>query len=114
MDLQEDQTKGPGDPSTKDRILGALRQVVDPELGINIVDLGLVYDVEILDGQVRVKMTMTSPACPLHDYLSEMVHTAIGVCVPNVRSVEVVLVWDPPWSPERMSEEARRQMGWPR
>jgi metal-sulfur cluster biosynthetic enzyme len=97
---------------TREQILESLRQVIDPELGVNIVDLGLVYGVEIQNSHVRVRMTMTSPACPLYEYLSEMVHTAIECSVPNVRSVEVMLVWDPPWSPERMSEEARRRLGW--
>lgn len=112
MNADEGLIWGHSGKPTEEQILEVLRQVIDPELGINIVDLGLVYGVEIQNTHVRVKMTMTSPACPLHDYLSEMVHTAIEYSVPNVRSVEVLLVWDPLWSPARMSEEARRQLGW--
>jgi len=108
---EESHSESSGKP-TREQILESLRQVIDPELGVNIVDLGLIYGVETLNGNVRVKMTMTSPACPLNEYLSEMVHTTIEFSVPNVQSVEVVLVWDPPWSPERMSEEARRRLGW--
>ena len=91
----------------------ALRQVVDPEVGVNIVDLGLVYRIEIADRRIAVDMTMTSPACPLGAYLKETAHTAIRHCVPDVESVTVRLVWDPPWTPERMSPHARSQLGWP-
>ena len=98
---------------TEEQVLEALRQVIDPELGINIVDLGLVYRVEIGGGRVRVSMTMTSPACPLNAYLSEMATSAIFSSIPQVRSAKIDLVWDPPWSPERMTEEARRRLGQP-
>jgi metal-sulfur cluster biosynthetic enzyme len=90
----------------------ALRDVVDPEVGINVVDLGLVYGVEVDEGHVRARMTMTTPACPLHGYLTTMAESAIRTQVPEVRSVSVELVWDPPWSPEMISEAARRQLGW--
>lgn len=93
--------------------LGCLYDVVDPELGINIVDLGLVYDLNVDDELVCVEMTMTTPACPLHDYLTEQVEQAIRAEMPDVRSVAVHLVWDPPWGPERMSRVARQELGWP-
>jgi metal-sulfur cluster biosynthetic enzyme len=93
------------------QVLDALRQVVDPELGVNIVDLGLVYGTEVRDGHVHVKMTMTTPACPMEELLMEMVHSAILRELPAARSVEVDLVWDPPWQPEMMSDEAKRQLG---
>jgi metal-sulfur cluster biosynthetic enzyme len=89
----------------------SLRQVIDPETGVNIVDLGLVYDVEILNGHVRVVMTLTSPACPLNAWFSEKVKSVVESSFPNVQSADVVLVWDPPWSPDSMSQEARRQLG---
>jgi metal-sulfur cluster biosynthetic enzyme len=98
-----------GEPEEK-QIREALRQVIDPETGVNVADLGLVYGVEILNGHVRIIMTLTSPACPLNAWISEKVNSVIKGSVPNVRSVEVVLVWDPPWSPDRMSQEARRQL----
>ena len=91
-------------------IRDALRTVIDPELGVNIVDLGLVYRVEIEAPRVRVEMTMTSPACPLGDYLKGLVEAAVKAAVPGVEHVEVALVWEPPWDPERMSDEARRQL----
>jgi metal-sulfur cluster biosynthetic enzyme len=93
------------------QVLDALRQVVDPELGINIVDLGLVYGTELRDGQVHVRMTMTTPACPMEELLMEMVHSAILRELPEARSVEVDLVWDPPWGPEMMSDAAKAQLG---
>lgn len=88
----------------------ALRHVVDPEIGINIVDLGLVYDIEIQDARVRVTMTMTSPACPLGDYLKDLSDSAIRQRVPGVQEVEIALVWEPPWNPDMMAEEVRRQL----
>jgi metal-sulfur cluster biosynthetic enzyme len=97
--------------SLPDHVLDALRQVVDPELGVNIVDLGLVYGTEVRDGQVHVRMTMTTPACPMEELLMEMVHAAIMREIPDARSVEVDLVWDPPWGPEMMSDAAKSQLG---
>ena len=112
MNQQEGVSSESPDRSIKEAVLDALRDVIDPELGINIVDLGLVYGVEILNGQVTVRMTMTSPACPLNAYLSEKATAAILSSVHSVKSAKVVFVWDPPWSPEKMSEAARREMGW--
>ncbi|MGE3152842.1 MAG: metal-sulfur cluster assembly factor [Nitrospiraceae bacterium] len=93
------------------QVLDALRQVVDPELGVNIVDLGLVYGTEVRDSQVHVRMTMTTPACPMEELLMEMVHSAILRELPEARSVEVDLVWDPPWRPDMMSDAAKAQLG---
>ena len=91
-------------------IRDALRTVIDPELGVNIVDLGLVYRVEIEAPRVRVEMTMTSPACTLGDYLKGLVEVAVKAAVPGVEHVEVALVWEPVWDPDMMSDEARRQL----
>jgi metal-sulfur cluster biosynthetic enzyme len=94
-----------------DVVLAALREVIDPELGVNIVDLGLVYGVDVADGgAVRITMTMTSPACPMRDYLEGLVESSVLARVPDVRSVRVDLVEEPPWSPDLMSEAARRQL----
>ncbi len=90
------------------RVVDALRQVVDPELG---VDLGLVYGSEVRDGQVHVTMTMTTPACPMEELMMEMVHSAILRELSEARSVEVDLVWDPPWKPDMMSPAAKAQLG---
>jgi metal-sulfur cluster biosynthetic enzyme len=88
----------------------ALRTVIDPELGVNIVDLGLVYRVEVEGPRVRVEMTMTSPACPMGDYLKALVDAAIKGTVAGVQHVDVVLVWEPTWDPDMMSDGGRRQL----
>ena len=88
----------------------ALRRVIDPELGINIVDLGLVYAIEIDGTRVRVVMTMTSPACPLGDYLKDLVDSTVKWRVREVEDLEIVLVWEPRWNPDMMSAEAARQL----
>ena len=90
----------------------ALKGVEDPEAGMNIVELGLVYGIDAQPGRVRVAMTMTSPACPAAAYLADEAEAAIREAAPEGTQVEVALVWEPPWTPERMSEEARRRFGW--
>lgn len=93
-------------------ILDALRDVIDPEIGINIVDLGLVYEAQLRDGNARVVMTMTTAACPLGESIAEEARTAILRDVPGVTSVSVDLVWDPLWQPSMMSPAARERLGW--
>ena len=88
----------------------ALRHVVDPEIGVNIVDLGLVYRIEVEGPHARIAMTMTSSTCPLADYLKDLVRSAIRQYVPDVVDVDITLEWAPPWSPDMMSDEARRQL----
>jgi metal-sulfur cluster biosynthetic enzyme len=88
----------------------ALREVVDPELGVNIIDLGLVYAIEVVDGEVRVTMTMTTPACPLRDYIRDLVESTLLDRVTGAQGVVVDIVQDPPWSEDMMSEAARRQL----
>ena len=90
----------------------ALRTVNDPEIGINVVDLGLVYSVEVSGNHVCVAMTMTTQACPLHAYLTEAAETAIRQCAPDIEVVQVNMVWDPPWTPAMMSDLAKKQLGW--
>jgi metal-sulfur cluster biosynthetic enzyme len=92
-------------------IRAALHEVLDPEIGINIVDLGLVYGIDVRDRDVVVRMTMTTPSCPLSGYLADAVETAIRDRFASVAGIDVDLVWDPPWSPAMMSEAARRQLG---
>jgi metal-sulfur cluster biosynthetic enzyme len=94
-----------------DDVLAALKQVVDPELGVNIVDLGLVYRAERIGDVVAVRMTMTSPSCPLGEMLLEEVRAALHDRFPQGGEVSVELVWDPPWSSELMSLAARQQLG---
>jgi len=97
---------------TAEAVRGALRRVIDPEVGINVVDLGLVYDVRVEDGNVGVAMTMTTPACPLGEILTEQAEAAIRQQVPGAGSVTVDLVWEPPWRPAMMSDAAKAQLGW--
>jgi metal-sulfur cluster biosynthetic enzyme len=93
-------------------LMAAMRDVIDPELGVNVVDLGLVYSAQCRDDVVKIAMTMTTPACPLHSYLKEAAQTAIRERFPEVRAVEVEIVWEPKWSPAMMSQSARHQLGW--
>jgi metal-sulfur cluster biosynthetic enzyme len=93
-------------------VMQALSGVEDPEAGMSIVDLGLVYEVHATPGSVTVNMTMTSPACPAAPYLVDEATAAIRALAPADTDVQVELVWDPPWTPERMSAEAQRRFGW--
>jgi len=95
---------------TKEQIFDALRNCYDPEIPVNVVDLGLVYDVVIDDGKVSVKMTLTSPFCPIADQVVEDARRLVAT-VPGVKEVHVELVWDPPWNPEMMSWAAKEQLG---
>lgn len=89
----------------------ALGSVIDPEVGIDIVSLGLVYAIDATGGAVSVQMTMTTPACPLGEHLVLDAKRCIQE-LPGVQSVEVELVWEPPWEPTRMSPEVRARFGW--
>lgn len=90
----------------------ALRSVIDPEVGENLVDLGLVYRVACAPGRVDVDLTMTSPACPMAGLIAEQAEQAIRAATAAAREVRVEVVYDPPWTPERMSESARNRFGW--
>jgi metal-sulfur cluster biosynthetic enzyme len=96
----------------EDAVREALRQVDDPEAGMNIVDLGLVYDVAVADGTVSIDLTMTTAACPMADLIVDRARDAVVAVVPQGTPVDVRLVWDPPWTPERMSGFAREHFGW--
>ena len=99
---------------TEERVREALCTVDDPEVGMNIVDLGLVYRIDIAPELVRVELTMTTPACPMGDLITDNARRAVAAALPQNVAVDVVLVWDPPWTPDRMSESARQTFGWPR
>ena len=90
----------------------ALRGVDDPEAGMNIVDLGLVYGIEVADGAIAIDLTMTSAACPMADLIVDEVRAAAANVAPPGASVDVRLVWDPPWTPDRMSGVAKDHFGW--
>jgi metal-sulfur cluster biosynthetic enzyme len=91
-------------------LLEALKEVIDPELMVNIVDLGLVYDVEQEGPKVNVNMTLTSPACPVGPQLMQQAKMALER-LDDVEEAEIQLVMTPPWSPERMTDDARDQLG---
>jgi metal-sulfur cluster biosynthetic enzyme len=92
---------------SREQVTQALRAVLDPELGMSLVDLGLIYGMEIEADRVRVTMTLTAPGCPLHESLAEWVRRAIGE-VPGVKHVEVTVTFDPPWTPARIGCDASR------
>jgi metal-sulfur cluster biosynthetic enzyme len=87
---------------TREQVTQALRDVFDPELGMSIVDLGLIYGVQIDGGRVQVTMTLTAPGCPLHDSMAEWVRQAVER-IPGVDGVEVVVTFEPPWTPDRIA-----------
>ena len=95
-----------------DAVRNALRDVIDPEAGINIVELGLVYRIELAGSVVNVDLTMTSPTCPMGDMILDDARQAVEACLPEGMSLDLQLVWEPPWGPERMSEKARGHFGW--
>lgn len=93
-----------------DRIKDALRVVIDPELGHNIIDLGLVYDISVKDGAARIVMTATTPGCPAVSFLKEGVANA-AARVPGVGSADIVMTFDPPWTPCRVEPIVRASLG---
>jgi len=97
---------------TKEAVLEELKEVIDPELNINIVDLGLIYDVGIdqESGKVDLTMTLTTPGCPLSMVFEEWVPNAVKN-IKEVKDVKINLVWEPPWDPDRMTDEAKELMG---
>ena len=101
----------PADDSLEARIIAAMRSVYDPEIPVNIYDLGLIYGLDIsAGGEVSVRMTLTAPGCPVAGILPDQVAAAIRA-VDGVSDVQVELVWDPPWSQDCMSDEARLTLG---
>ena len=99
-----------GPPEWRQPIVDALTRVVDPELALSIVDVGLIYGVSVTPAQAHVRMTMTSVACPVADLILEEAETELDRVLPAEMAIHVELGWEPPWTPERMSERARRFM----
>ena len=92
-------------------VIDALKDIYDPEIPVNIYDLGLIYDVEITpEHHAKVKMTLTTPHCPVAESMPGEVELRVGA-VPGIGDAEVELVWDPPWDPQKMSDEARLELG---
>jgi FeS assembly SUF system protein len=100
-----------GGPVTEEQVIEAMRGVYDPEIPVNIYELGLIYRIDMDPaGQVLIQMTLTSPGCPVAASMPMEVENRV-LAIPGVRSVFVDLVWDPPWTPERMSEAAKLELG---
>ncbi|HET7776358.1 MAG TPA: metal-sulfur cluster assembly factor [Azospira sp.] len=97
---------------TEATLRAALKTVIDPEVGLNIVDLGLVYGIDVTDAGVVVRITMTSPACPMGDLVMDEAREALEPLVPPPLSLDLQLVWEPPWSPALMSPGAKGTLGW--
>lgn len=98
---------------TKEEILNALKDVYDPEIPVNIVDLGLIYSVEVdpENGAIKLVMTMTAPGCPLGNYIVNDVEMVLR-SLEGVKDVQVELTYDPPWSPDMMSDDAKKELGY--
>jgi metal-sulfur cluster biosynthetic enzyme len=95
---------------TREEVIDALRVVEDPELGMDIVELGLLYDVEVEGPHVHVTFTLTSMGCPVGPMIEQQIHESVAE-VAGVEQVDAELTWDPPWTPERMSEDAKFILG---
>ena len=91
---------------SRETVLEAMHDVIDPELGYNIVDIGLIYDLEVVERSIQVTMTMTTPGCPAQDYIMSGVQDR-GRRIPGVENVDITLVWEPPWSPQKMTAVAK-------
>lgn len=96
---------------TTERVTSCLENVIDPELGINVVDLGLIYNIQINGNKISVDMTLTASGCPMAGMLATSVEQAIREAFDRA-DVEVSLVWNPPWRPDRLSDAAKKQLGY--
>ncbi len=96
---------------TEDQIMESLHYIIDPEIGINIVDLGLIYNLDISSEKIIVTMTLTTPGCPMHSSMAEGVENAIRHLDDKVR-IEVNLVWKPKWTPDMMTDYAKERLGY--
>lgn len=106
-----DASVGTGTAPSVDDVMDALSNVIDPELGLDFVELGLIYGVEALDGNVRVTFTLTTPGCPIGPQVTEQIEEFVGE-LDGVKSIESEMVFVPPWSPEKMSEDAKFALGY--
>ncbi|MCX8190135.1 MAG: metal-sulfur cluster assembly factor [Candidatus Diapherotrites archaeon] len=91
-------------------IIRELKKVIDPEIGINVIDLGLIYDISVSNDAVSIKMTVTNPYCPLQEHLKQLVENALS-SIRGIKEASVELVFDPPWTPERLSPKAKKELG---
>jgi FeS assembly SUF system protein len=109
---QKPASPAPGEPEGDlyEAVIAALKEIYDPEIPVNIYDLGLIYGVEINGGHAMVTMTLTTPHCPVAESMPGEVELRVGA-VPGIGDAEVNLVWDPPWGPDKMTDEARLELG---
>lgn len=110
---EKPQGVAPGEPGGElyEGVIAALREIFDPEIPVNIYDLGLIYGVDVSsDGDAKVTMTLTTPHCPVAESMPGEVELRIGA-VPGIRDAEVAIVWDPPWDPSKMSDDAKLELG---
>lgn len=96
--------------ATKEEVFEILKECYDPEIPVNIVDLGLIYDVKIKSGKVSIKMTLTAIGCPLSGIIAEEIKQKV-LTLKGIKDVDIEIVFDPPWSPERMSVQAKQMLG---
>lgn len=96
---------------TKEAVMEVLKDVYDPEIPINVVDLGLIYDVKVAEDKVYVKMTLTAPGCPAFVWISQDAQEKI-IAGTGAKDAEIEVVWDPPWTPDLISEDGRKALGW--
>jgi len=110
-ETESDPAVGADNDDLKDRIIETLKSIYDPEIPVDIYELGLIYDIEVTeDGDAVVTMTLTTPHCPVAESMPNEVEMRV-LSVPGVRDAEVKLVWDPPWDPSKMTDEARLELG---
>ena len=95
---------------TKKKVFDVLKNVIDPEVGISIVDMGFLYEINIKGNKIKIKMTLTNPACPMRSMFVHQIESALKSVFSNAE-VEVEIVFDPPWTPERMSKDAKKELG---
>lgn len=95
---------------TKEAVMKELKEVYDPEIPVNIVDMGLIYDVLVKGSNVKIKMTLTAPGCPMSSFIMQEVHSKV-TSLKEVKNVDVELVFNPPWTPERMNKAIRKKFG---
>ncbi|HID27843.1 MAG TPA: metal-sulfur cluster assembly factor [Methanosarcinales archaeon] len=95
---------------TKEDVMEVLKDCYDPEIPINVVDLGLIYDVQVDNDKVDIKMTLTAPGCPMHGMISQDIKQRVEE-IEGIKAANVSIVWDPPWTPDRMSKDAKKLLG---
>lgn len=101
-------------PPTEQLVRQALYKVNDPEVGVNIIDLGLLFELAVEDRNVRIRMTLTTPACPLEEHIRGDINQRVRELCPGVDAIGITVVWEPKWSPDLMTTEGKKQLGWSR